>query len=89
MGVERVFQSFSPAIDSVEVKRRGSVRRAKLYYMRDLSGRAARIKEKLSARIDVAAVAPDAPSSEESTANKIANRNILLACSCIAGEVSI
>lgn len=48
VGVERVFQSFSPMIDSVEVKRRGDVRRAKLYYMRDLSGKAARIKEKLS-----------------------------------------
>src|SRR4029078_3503477 len=48
VGVERVFQSSSPAIDSVEIKRRGDVRRAKLYYMRDLSGRAARIKEKLS-----------------------------------------
>lgn len=47
VGVERVFQTFSPAIDSVEVKRRGDVRRAKLYYMRELSGRAARIKEKL------------------------------------------
>lgn len=50
VGVERVFQSASPSIDSVEVKRRGDVRRAKLYYMRDLSGRAARIKEKLSTR---------------------------------------
>lgn len=48
VGVERVFQSFSPAVDSVEVKRRGDVRRAKLYYMRGLSGRAARIKEKLT-----------------------------------------
>jgi large subunit ribosomal protein L19 len=47
VGVERVFQTFSPSIDSVEVKRRGDVRRAKLYYMRELSGRAARIKEKL------------------------------------------
>ena len=47
VGVERVFQSSSPAIDSVEVKRRGHVRRAKLYYMRELSGRAARIREKL------------------------------------------
>ncbi len=47
VGVERVFQSSSPSIDSVEVKRRGDVRRAKLYYMRELSGRAARIKEKL------------------------------------------
>lgn len=48
VGVERVFQCSSQAIDSVEVKRRGDVRRAKLYYMRELSGRAARIKEKLT-----------------------------------------
>lgn len=46
-GVERVFQTHSPLIDSITVKRRGNVRRAKLYYLRDLSGRAARIKEKL------------------------------------------
>ena|SRR5690554_830117 len=46
-GVERVFQSHSPLIDSVVVKRRGAVRRAKLYYLRGLEGRAARIKEKL------------------------------------------
>lgn len=50
VGVERVFQSFSPMIESVELKRRGDVRRAKLYYMRDLSGKAARIKEKLGAK---------------------------------------
>lgn len=49
-GVERVFQTHSPMIGSVEVKRRGKVRRAKLYYLRDLAGRAARIKEKLPAR---------------------------------------
>jgi large subunit ribosomal protein L19 len=48
VGVERVFQTFSPIIDSVDVKRRGDVRRAKLYYMRELSGKAARIREKLS-----------------------------------------
>src|SRR5579872_1302651 len=48
VGVERVFQTYSPIIDSVELKRRGDVRRAKLYYMRELSGKAARIKEKLS-----------------------------------------
>jgi large subunit ribosomal protein L19 len=48
VGVERVFQTYSPIIDNVEVKRRGDVRRAKLYYMRNLSGKAARIKEKLS-----------------------------------------
>ena len=46
-GVERVFQTHSPMIDSVEVKRRGAVRRAKLYYLRERTGRAARIKEKL------------------------------------------
>ena len=46
-GVERVFQTYSPVIDNIEVKRRGSVRRAKLYYLRDLSGRKARIKEKV------------------------------------------
>ncbi|WP_395789604.1 50S ribosomal protein L19 [Aquimonas sp.] len=49
-GVERVFQTHSPLIDSVEVKRRGKVRAAKLYYLRDLEGRAARIKEDLGAR---------------------------------------
>ena len=46
-GVERVFQTHSPAISEVEVKRRGSVRRAKLYYLRDRSGKSARIEEKL------------------------------------------
>ena len=47
VGVERVFQTHSPVIDSVEVKRRGDVRRAKLYYLRERSGKSARIKEKL------------------------------------------
>lgn len=46
-GVERVFQSYSPMIDSVTVKRRGDVRRAKLHYLRGREGRSARIKEKL------------------------------------------
>ena len=46
-GVERVFQTYSPVIESITVKRRGDVRRAKLYYLRDLQGKAARIKEKL------------------------------------------
>lgn len=49
-GVERVFQTHSPLIDSVTVKRRGDVRRAKLYYLRGLEGKAARIKEKLSGK---------------------------------------
>ena len=48
-GVERVFQTYSPAIDSVSVKRRGDVRAAKLYYLRNLEGKAARIKEDLGA----------------------------------------
>ena len=46
-GVERVFQTYSKAVDSLEVKRRGDVRRAKLYYLRGLTGKAARIKEKI------------------------------------------
>jgi large subunit ribosomal protein L19 len=49
-GVERTFQTYSPSIASIEVKRRGDVRRAKLYYLRDRSGKSARIKEKLPAR---------------------------------------
>ncbi len=48
VGVERTFQTFSKLIDSITVKRRGDVRQAKLYYLRDLSGKAARIKEKLN-----------------------------------------
>jgi large subunit ribosomal protein L19 len=48
VGVERTFQAFSPLIAGVVVKRRGDVRQAKLYYLRDLSGKAARIKEKLN-----------------------------------------
>ena len=49
-GVERVFQTHSQGIASIEVKRRGDVRRAKLYYLRERSGRSARIKEKLASR---------------------------------------
>ncbi|MBU3577639.1 50S ribosomal protein L19 [Polynucleobacter sp. UK-Kesae-W10] len=56
-GVERTFQTYSPLIASVEVKRRGDVRRAKLYYLRDRSGKSARIKEKLQARVKPTAVA--------------------------------
>lgn len=47
VGVERTFQTYSPMVASVTVKRRGAVRRAKLYYLRELSGRAARIREKV------------------------------------------
>ena len=49
-GVERTFQLYSPALASIEVKRRGDVRRAKLYYLRDRSGKSARIREKLQNR---------------------------------------
>ncbi|MDO8414951.1 MAG: 50S ribosomal protein L19 [Agitococcus sp.] len=50
VGVERVFQTHSPLVAGIEVKRRGAVRRAKLYYLRDRTGKSARIKEKLVAR---------------------------------------
>ena len=49
-GVERTFQTYSPLIASVDIKRRGAVRRAKLYYLRDRAGKSARIREKLPAR---------------------------------------
>ncbi|MFD2164720.1 50S ribosomal protein L19 [Thalassotalea euphylliae] len=48
VGVERVFQTHSPLVDSIAVKRRGDVRQSKLYYLRERSGRSARIKEKLA-----------------------------------------
>jgi large subunit ribosomal protein L19 len=49
-GVERVFQTYSPTVDSITVKRRGDVRRAKLYYLRGRTGKASRIKEKIQQR---------------------------------------
>ncbi len=52
-GVERTFQTWSPLIASIEVKRRGDVRRAKLYYLRERSGKSARIREKLPSRVKV------------------------------------
>ena len=52
VGVERTFQTFSPIVDSVKLKRRGDVRQAKLYYLRELTGRAARISEKLEKKTD-------------------------------------
>ena len=54
-GVERTFQTYSPLVASIEVKRRGDVRRAKLYYLRERSGKSARIKEKLSHKTKKAA----------------------------------
>jgi large subunit ribosomal protein L19 len=56
-GVERTFQTYSPLIAGIEVKRRGDVRRAKLYYLRDRSGKSARIKEKLTRSAPAAAAA--------------------------------
>ncbi|MEZ5492442.1 MAG: 50S ribosomal protein L19 [Gammaproteobacteria bacterium] len=50
VGVERTFQTYSPLVDSIKVRRRGDVRQAKLYYLRELTGRAARITEKLEKR---------------------------------------
>jgi large subunit ribosomal protein L19 len=58
-GVERTFQTYSPLIASIELKRRGDVRRSKLYYLRERSGKSARIKEKLQAR-DREVMAPEA-----------------------------
>jgi len=64
-GVERTFQLYSPLIASIELKRRGDVSRAKLYYLRNLTGKAARIKEKLSVRGSAVADAPaEAPAEE-------------------------
>ena len=61
-GVERTFQTYSPLIASIELKRRGDVRRAKLYYLRERSGKSARIKEKLVAR-EKEIMAPEADAS--------------------------
>jgi large subunit ribosomal protein L19 len=72
VGVVRVFQTYSPAIESVEVKRRGHVRRAKLYYMRELSGRAARIKEKLAVKTGSTA----APVEKTEPAQEQENNNL-------------
>ena len=66
VGVERIFLTSSPTIESVTVKRRGQVRRAKLYYMRELSGKAARIKEKLTIKASPVAK-PAAPAADSST----------------------
>jgi len=73
VGVERVFQTYSPIIESIELKRRGDVRRAKLYYMRELSGKAARIREKLTAKGLGEAVAPATkPAADDATNNNSA-----------------
>jgi large subunit ribosomal protein L19 len=68
-GVERTFQTYSPAVASIEVKRKGDVRRAKLYYLRGLTGKAARIREKLTAMETREVLPPEeeapAPAAEE------------------------
>ena len=63
-GVERTFQTYSPLIASIEVKRRGDVRRAKLYYLRERSGKSARIREKIGASYADKAAAAAAASAE-------------------------
>ena len=72
-GVERTFQTYSPLIASIEVKRRGDVGRSKLYYLRNLTGKAARIKEKLAVRGATAVVPdmlPEAPAEAPAEAAK-------------------
>ncbi len=69
-GVERTFQTYSPAIASIEVKRRGDVGRAKLYYLRGLSGKAARIKEKLKVNVSAQAEVAAEPEAEAAPAEK-------------------
>jgi len=64
-GVERTFQSHSPLIASIEVKRKGDVRRAKLYYLRSRSGKSARIREKIGARGAAAAAAAETEAAQE------------------------
>jgi large subunit ribosomal protein L19 len=71
-GVERTFQTYSPAVASIEVKRKGDVRRAKLYYLRGLTGKAARIREKLltAEQREVLPPLEEAPAAEESAEAK-------------------
>lgn len=64
-GVERTFQTYSPLIDSIEIKRKGDVRRAKLYYLRQRSGKAARIREKLTSQEILDTGQEDAPTRKQ------------------------
>jgi large subunit ribosomal protein L19 len=63
-GVERTFQTYSPLIAGIEVKRKGEVRRSKLYYLRERSGKGARIREKLGERLDERAGAAEGEAQE-------------------------
>ncbi|MBA4802131.1 MULTISPECIES: 50S ribosomal protein L19 [Euryhalocaulis] len=70
-GVERVFPLYSPMIESIEVKRKGKVRRAKLYYLRNLRGKKARITERTTGRADSEGIVGEAPAAApEETAAK-------------------
>ena len=64
-GVERTFQTYSPLIASIEIKRKGDVQRAKLYYLRQRSGKAARIREKLTSQDMLEAGPEDTPAKEQ------------------------
>lgn len=72
-GVERTFQLYSPTIASIEVKRRGDVRRAKLYYLRDRSGKSARIREKLQHKSAADKTAADAAAAGKAARGKAGN----------------
>lgn len=65
IGIERVFLIHSPRVEKITVQRRGHVRRAKLYYLRERTGKATRIKEKIGARKELAATAPAEPAAPE------------------------
>lgn len=69
-GVERVFPVYSPMIESIEVKRKGKVRRAKLYYLRNLRGKKARITERTSGRADGPGLVGEAPEAAAEDAGK-------------------
>ncbi len=72
-GVERTFQTYSPLIASIEIKRRGEVRRAKLYYLRDRSGKSARIREKLSTRTQALKESVSGSTQTNATAEEVEN----------------
>lgn len=74
VGVERVFPLHSPMIEEIKIKQRGTVRRAKLYYLRDLSGRAARIEER---QYNASEVAADAAAAAEVAADAKAKENVV------------
>lgn len=91
VGVERTFQTYSPQIDSISIKRRGDVRQAKLYYLRDLSGRAARIREKIAKGgvrqvPGAAAAAAAAAVAEETVEDVVAAEDLPAASDEAAGD---